>query len=922
MTKDPVCGMEVDGKKAIKLVKGGKVYYFCSDKCKEEFLGRDGKEATEKTDLETNSENDTQTKSKTKKLVCSISGMHCASCAQNIEKAVKKEKGVIKVNVNAITEKANVEYDPEFTDEEKIKEAINRTNYKVVEEEKKAAGKTVLKLKVIGMNNPHCAGLVEQTLKNTKGVLETEIVFATENAKIVYDASQIDAAKIKKVIKDTGYEPVDVEEDREAAARRKDIRAQLIYTIISWALSIPIMLGTFRDYWIFSSFVPEFLGNPYVLWLLATPIMLGPARQFFVGSFRGLKQGFTDMNLLVATGTGAAYILGVVNTLFPDAGFGGPKVAFFETAALLTAFLVLGRYLEAVTKGKTSEAIRKLMGMKAKTARVVRDGKEMDIPVEDVQVGDIVIVRPGEKIPVDGTVTEGYSAVDESMITGESIPVEKKKGDEIIGATMNSTGMLRFKATKVGKDTALAQIVRLIEEAQTSKPKIQRLADVVSGHFILAVHIVALAAFLFWFFFGYGYFNVAASGGKFLLSSVTLSLVSAGVFSILMSITVLIISCPCAVGLATPSAIMAGTGKGAENGILIKGGDALERAYKVNTIVLDKTGTLTKGKPVLTDVVAYNVSEKAVLHLAAIAEKNSEHPLAEAIVNGAKEKGITIEEAQHFKAIPGKGIEAKFGKIEILLGNRKLMADKKISIEKITDDMEKLESGGKTAMILAADNVILGLVAVADTLKENSAEAVREMKKMGLETIMLTGDNERTAKAIAAKVGIEKVLAQVLPEDKASEIKKLQSAGRVVAMVGDGINDAPALTQADVGIAIGSGTDIAKEAGHIVLIKEDLRDIVTALELSKKTINKIKQNLFWAFIYNAAGVPIAAGALYPSFGLLVSPELAALFMAFSSISVTMNTMLLKRFKPRMVKYLAEEKYKNDKTIQKAHLNYE
>ena len=828
-----------------------------------------------------------------------ISGMRCASCAQNIEKAVKKEKGVVSVNANALTGSATVEYEPEIVSEEKIKQTINRTGYKVVEEEEMATAKNTLKLKVIGMNNPHCAGLVEKALKDGKGILGVEVVFATENAKIIYDPLLIEPAGIKKIIKDAGYEPIDVAaEDKETAARKKEIKIQLVNTIISWAFSIPIMLGTFREYWFLSSIIPEFLGNPYVLWLLATPIILGPGRQFFSGSLKGLKHGFTDMNLLVATGTGAAYLLGVVNTLFPEAGFGGPKVAFFETAALLTAFLVLGRYLEAVTKGRTSAAIRKLMDLKAKMARVIRDGEEVSIPAETVQVGDIVLVKPGEKIPVDGVVVDGYSGVDESMITGESIPVEKKKGDNVIGATMNSTGMLKFKATKVGQETALAQIIKLIEEAQTAKPKIQRLADIVSGHFILAVHIIALATFLFWFFFGYDYFKVAISGGQFLLSPVILSLVSAGIFSVLMSITVLIISCPCAVGLATPSAIMVGTGKGAENGILIKGGDALERAHKVDTVILDKTGTLTKGKPVLTDVVAYDSSEADVLRLSALAEKGSEHPLAEAIVSGAKEKGLKIDEAKHFNAIPGKGIVAEFEKNKIFLGNRRLMADNGIELtQKLLGDMERLESEGKTAMIFALNGKAQGLVAVADTLKEFSVEAVRELKKMGLEVIMITGDNERTAKAIASKVGIERVLSQVLPQDKENEVKKLQAQGKIVTMVGDGINDAPALTQADVGMAIGSGTDIAKEAGHIVLIKDDLRDIVTALKLSKKTISKIKQNLFWAFFYNAAGIPIAAGALYPSFSLLVSPELAALLMAFSSVSVTLNTMLLKRFKP-------------------------
>lgn len=824
-----------------------------------------------------------------------ISGMHCASCAQNIENALTKVDGVSRATVNFATERANIEYDPAKTDPKKFQNVIEDAGYKVITEE--------ARLTAVGMNSAHCAGLVRRELEDLPGIAGVKLDFSTEIAVVSYDPTRVGLPAIKHAIKEAGFEPVEVGlEDREKTAREEEIAKQRNYAILAWVLAIPIMLGTFRDYWILSSFVPAVLANNYVVWLLATPIILIPGSQFFTGTYYGLKHGHTDMNLLIATGTGASYILGVINTVFPEAGFGGPRIAFFETAALLIAFLVLGRYMEALTRGRTSEALRKLMGLKAKNATVIREGKEVEIPIDGVKLGDVVLVHPGEKIPVDGVVVSGYSAVDESMITGESIPVEKNVGDGVIGATINKTGMLKFKATKVGKDTALAQIIMFIEEAQAAKPNIQRFADVVAGNFILAVHVLALVVFLFWFFLGYGMFF--KGGGTFILSPTTLAAVPVGVFSILLSITVLVISCPCAVGLATPSAIMMGTGKGAENGILIRGGDALERAYKMNTIVLDKTGTLTKGEPSLTDViVAPGHAEAEVLGLAATAEKGSEHPLAEAIVRGASERKIEVaSEPEFFKALPGRGLEAQVGQKKILLGNRKLMSEKMVSgFERLAAQMEELEHDGKTAMFLSIDGRAAGIIAVADTLKENSAEAVSELRAMGLNVIMLTGDNKRTAKAIAKKAGIDSVLAEVLPEEKANEIKKLQSQGRIVAMVGDGINDAPALTQADIGIAIGSGTDIAKEAGHIILIKNDLRDIVTAIELSKKTFDKIKQNLFWAFIYNTLGVPIAAGVLYPSYGILVSPELAALFMATSSVSVALNTLLLRRFKPKMAK---------------------
>ena len=594
------------------------------------------------------------------------------------------------------------------------------------------------------------------------------------------------------------------------------------------------------------------------------------------------------MNLLIATGTGAAYVISAAAT-FLDLGE-AYKHTYYDTAALLIMFIVLGRYLEALTKGKTSEAIRKLMGLRAKTARIFVNGEEKEIPVENVMVNDVVIVRPGEKIPVDGRVIEGLTAIDESMLTGESIPVEKTVGSEVIGATMNKTGMIKFTATKVGADTALAQIIKLVEDAQTQKAPIQKLADIVAGHFILAVHVLALLTFFFWFFIGFEYFNVPATFG--------MGMTSPFLFSLLISITVLIISCPCAVGLATPTAIMVGTGKGAENGILIKGGEALERAQKLDTIVFDKTGTLTKGEPSLTDVIAIKGTEAEILKLAAIAEKGSEHPLGEAILKGAKERGIEIPDAESFKAIPGRGIEVKSAGKRVLVGTRKLMTENNMDIKPLNSRMEELETQGKTAMLVSSDNEIVGMIAVADTLKEHSKEAVSELHKMGFTVAMITGDNRRTADAIAKQVGIDIVLSEVLPEEKASQIKKLQTEGKKVAMVGDGINDAPALMQSDVGIAIGSGTDVAIESAQIVLIKSDVRDVAKAIRLSRLTLNKIKQNLFWAFFYNVVGIPIAAGILYPFTNppFLLNPALAAAAMATSSVSVTLNTLLMKRIK--------------------------
>ncbi|MEM2772389.1 MAG: copper-translocating P-type ATPase, partial [Candidatus Pacearchaeota archaeon] len=671
-----------------------------------------------------------------------------------------------------------------------------------------------------------------------------------------------------KVIKEVDHE-AEKAVDRQKEVREKEIRTLKSLFIFSLLLSIPIFLIAMPFEWLN-------IEIPYkniILLLLATPVQFIVGYRFYRGAFLALKAKTANMDTLIAIGTSAAYFYSLFVVLFPN--ILGENV-YFETSAIIITFIILGKWLEAVTKGKASEAIKKLIGLQPKNATVIRNGKEIQIPIEDVVVGDIVIVKPGQKIPVDGIVIDGISSVDESMITGESMPVEKKKGDIVIGGTINKHGSFKFKATKVGKDTVLNQIIKLVEEAQGSKAPIQRLADKVSGYFVPTVIIIAVLAFIIWYF---------VVGQSF-------------VFSLSIFIAVLIIACPCALGLATPTAILVGTGKGAENGILIKSAEVLENAHKLTTIVFDKTGTLTEGKPVVTDILAVGkLDKKEILKYAAISEKKSEHPLADAIIKKAKEEKIKIPDAKFFKAIPGHGIIAKYNKNEILFGNRNLMKKHKIKIETFEEKISNLESEGKTVMILAVNRRVVGLIAVADTLKKFSKEAVQKLHKMGKEVIMITGDNKRTANAIAMQLGIDYVLAEVLPEDKEKEISKLQKKGKIVAMVGDGINDAPALAKADIGIAIGAGTDVALETGQIVLVKNDLRDVVTAIDLSNYTIKKIKQNLFWAFFYNSIGIPVAAGLLYPFTGFLLNPIIAGIAMAFSSVSVVLNSLLMKRYKP-------------------------
>lgn len=811
-----------------------------------------------------------------------ISGMKCTSCAQNIEGVLAKHEGVISATVNLPLERATVRYEPARVSPEELAAEIESLGYHVVRDR--------ITLDVGGMTCASCAQNVEKVLKRLDGVSSVNVNVSTGKARIEYNSSVVSVDDMRKAIENIGYSasmPADrqLAEDRERKEREEEIRRQRNNLIISVVIAIPVMLGSlkpvFPDYF---GFVPDILANRNVLFLLTTIVMVFPGRQFFEGTYRGLKHGVTDMNLLIATGTGAAYVISVASS-YLDLGPGYHHL-YYDTAVMLIGFIVLGRYMEARARGRTSESIRKLVGLQAKTARIIVDGQEKEVPVESVEVDDVVFVRPGEKIPVDGVVIDGTSAVDESMITGESIPVDKNRGDVVIGSTMNRSGAMKLRATNVGADTALARIIELVENAQNSKAPIQRIADVVAGHFILIVHVLALVAFFFWYFIGFERYDVTLNSG----------IASPFLFALLISITVLVISCPCAVGLATPAAIMVGTGKGAENGILIKGGEALERTLKIDTIVFDKTGTLTKGEPELTDIVPVaELSAEEVLVMAASAEKGSEHPLGEAIVRGAEQRGLELRDVEGFGSIAGKGVEANMEGSRILLGTRKLMQDNGIDIASVEGTMENLEAQGRTAMITARDSRVVGLVAVADTLKENTKEAVEKIRDMGIEVVMITGDNRRTADAIASSIGITKVLAEVLPEDKASEIRKLQDEGRVVAMVGDGINDAPALTQADIGIAMGAGTDVAMESAQIVLIRNDLRDVIASIRLSRLTMNKIKQNLFWAFGYNSLGIPLAAGLLYPAVKtILISPELAAAFMAMSSVSVTTNSMLMKR----------------------------
>jgi len=802
-----------------------------------------------------------------KKAELKITGMHCATCAVTVEEALAGVKDVDSAQVNFGTETAHVEFDPKKTSLAELEKAVRDAGYDVTNRE--------VVIKVGGMMCATCVQTVEAALRALPGVITANVNLANERAYVTYNPSVTTVADMKKAIEDDGYQYLGIagetSDAEEKAARDADLHDKFMRFVVGFAVSIPLMV---------LMWVP--LGIPmqtlaYGMLIVSTPVFAWVAYPIFKAALTALKNKTLSMDVMYAMGTGVAYVASVMGTfsivLTSD-------YMFYDTAIMLAAFLMLGRYLEARAKGRTSDAIKKLAGLQAKTATVIRDGKEVEVAAEDLAVGDIVVVKPGNRIPVDGEIVAGESYVDESMITGEPVPPLKAKGDTVVGGTISTNGILSVKAAKVGRDTVLAQIVRLVEDAQGSKPPVQRIADVAVTYFIPAVLLIAFSAFVVWYF---------------LLGSSLL-------FALTTLISVLVVACPCALGLATPTAVTVGIGRGAELGILIRNGDALEKGEKVTTVILDKTGTLTKGKPEVTDLVAAGVSETTLLSLAASVEKNSAHPLAQAVVRAAEAKGVTLETAESFDTLGGKGVSAKVLGEEVLVGNRTLMQDRGVVVPSELDTkIQAFEQEGKTAVIVAAGGQAAGVIAIADTLKETSAEAVRRFKEHGIEVVMVTGDNRRTAEAIAGKAGIDKVIAEVLPDRKAAEVRALQEKGQVVAFVGDGINDAPALAQADIGIAIGSGTDIAIESGEIVLVKNDLLDAVAALELSGKVMGRIRGNIFWAFAYNSALIPVGAGVLYPFFGFVFRPELAALAMAASSVTVVTLSLLLKGYIPEAKK---------------------
>ena len=819
-----------------------------------------------------------------KKDTMKITGMTCASCAKAVERAVKKIDDNIEANVNIATEKLSVSYDESKVTSQDIQRAIEKAGYGVLEEIN--LNQTIIPIS--GMTCASCAKAVERSVGKLDGVQTVDVNFATEKASISYIPEKVKLSEIKEAIKKAGYEPRDAENknavDEDKIRKEKEVKSLWIKFIVSAVFAVPlfyIAMGQMIKEPFGPLPLPQIINpdiNPLNFGLiqlfLTIPIVIAGYKFYTIGT-KAILSKSPNMDSLIAIGTGAALSYSLYSLYLT---FNGDMMAihnmYFESAGVIITLVLLGKFLESVAKGKTSEAIKKLMGLSPKTAIIIKDNKEIEIPIEEVEVGDVIVVKPGAKIPVDGIVVEGHTSVDESMLTGESIPVEKSVGSHVVGASINKNGTIKFKAEKVGSDTAISQIIKLVEDAQGSKAPIAKLADVISGYFVPIVFAIAVIVSIAWF--------ISGKDIEFALS---------------IFIAVLVIACPCALGLATPTAIMVGTGKGAENGILIKGGEALESTHKINTIVFDKTGTITEGKPVVTDIITDgDINKDELLKIAASAEKGSEHPLGEAIVKEGEKKNLGLYNIDKFVAIPGHGIEVEIESKGILLGNKKLMQDRKIALRKLEEISDKLAAEGKTPMYIAINNKIAGIIAVADIVKESSAKAIMKLHDMGIEVAMITGDNKKTADAIARQVGIDKVLAEVLPQDKSSEVKKLQSEGRFVAMVGDGINDAPALAQADIGMAIGSGTDVAMESADIVLMKSDLMDVPTAIKLSRSTMRNIKENLFWAFAYNVIGIPIAAGVLYLFGGPLLNPVIAALAMAFSSTSVLLNALRLKRFK--------------------------
>jgi Cu+-exporting ATPase len=807
-----------------------------------------------------------------------IGGMHCAACSQTIQKALLKAEGVKKARVNLATETAYVEYDDEHTDEEKLKDVIRNTGYDVTEELK------TITLRIGGMTCASCAQIIAKALRKTEGVKDANVNLATEKATVSFYPSKTNYAKIKKAVEDTGYQVLGREDkkarfEEEATKEQRTLSAAKNKALIAWALTIPIVSWMLPDMLLGLAWPNSTIFNIGMI-ALAAPVLFSPGWATYRSAAKAIWHHNANMDVLIMLGTLASFLTGPPSFFAPLANYAG-------VGAMIMSFHLTGRYIEAKAKGRASQAIRRLLELEAKTARVLRDGKEVEVPIDEVEAGDMMVVRPGEKIPTDGVVVEGESGVDESMATGESMPVQKKHGDDVIGATINQRGLLKVKATKVGEDTFLSQVIKMVEEAQGSKVPIQEFADRVTSYFVPAVLSLALLTLVLWLAFPTVIGSVGEWASQFLpWVDPTLGVVSLAIFA---TVATLVIACPCALGLATPTVLMVGSGMGAENGVLIRRGEAIQTLKDVKVMVFDKTGTITKGQPEVTDTIpAEGFSEKEVLRLAASVETGSEHPLAEAIIRKAEQEGVKLTELKHFEAVTGRGIKADLkGQSTVLVGNRKLMDEAGINYEGLETELKRLEDEAKTAMLIAENSKCVGIVAEADTLKEDSVQAIAELEKLGLQTAMLTGDNRRTGEAIARKVGISKVLAEVLPDKKVAEIRRLQEEVGLVAMVGDGINDAPALTQANVGIAIGTGTDIAIEAGDVVLVRGNLSDVVKAVKLSRGTFHKIKQNLFWAFFYNLVMIPFAMLGL-------AHPVIAEAAMAISSVTVVTNANLLRR----------------------------
>lgn len=840
-----------------------------------------------------------------------IRGMHCASCAGRIEKGLQAVPGVEDASVNFGAERAVVRFDPSRTSIDALQRAVKDLGYEVPQED--------VVIPIQGMHCASCVRRIEEALAAVPGVTRASVNLATEQAVISYLPGATTLTELRRAIQNSGYTPLEIAvsepgADREKAAREREAAELKRKFLVGALLSAVVVIGALPHMGLraVGAWIPPLLSSPWVQLLLATPVHFWVGWQFHRGFLTTLRHRTADMNTLVSVGTNAGYFYSAMATVAPSFFATEQQAAvYFETVAVLHTLIILGRWLEARARGRTSEAIKQLIGLQAKTARVLRRSDagriEQDIPIEQVQVGDWIVVRPGEKIPVDGVVREGASAVDESMLTGESLPVEKRPGATVFGATLNKTGAFTFEATKVGRQTALAQIIRLVEQAQSSKPPIQRLADRIAAVFVPAVVGIALVTFVVWAVWG------PAPALVFALSNL---------------MAVLLIACPCAIGLAAPTAVMVGVGKAAEHGILFRGAEALEVTSKLTAVVLDKTGTLTQGEPSVTDIIvrpptsdvripqiadlsgstalsgsppkgpqSLNAAQRELLRLAASAERGSEHPLGESIVARAKAEGLSLVTPEGFEAIPGHGIRSTVEGRRLVLGNLKLMQEQGFRLDGWAEEGERLAAQGKTPVFLGVEGALTGMIAVADTLKPHAREAVAAFRRLGLEVVMMSGDSRRTAEAIAREVGIDRVLAEVLPEEKASEVRKLQAEGHDVAMVGDGINDAPALAQADVGIAIGTGTDVAIEASDVTLITDDLRAVVTAIALGARTMRTMKQNFFWAMAYNVVLIPVAAGALYPVLGLLMSPVLAGAAMAFSSVSVVLNSLRLRAFRP-------------------------